>query len=80
MKHHKKNPSGSVLSGMVDYRKILDPERPIKKQGIQEKIIIYNGGAIVTGNPVWHFINLIKQVTPNFVQFSKLSPVACKGL
>jgi len=62
------------------YREILDIESLIKQYGIQEKVIFYGVEDIVTRNPIWHFFNLIKQVTPNFVQFSKLPPSRLQGI
>lgn len=62
------------------YREILDIEGLIKQHGIQEKVIFYGVEDIVTRNPIWHFFSLIKQVTPNFVQFSKLPPSRLQGI
>ena len=62
------------------YREILDIETLIKEHGIQEKVIFYGVEDIVTRNPIWHFFSLIKQVTPNFVQFSKLPPSRLQGI
>lgn len=62
------------------YREILDIESLIKQHGIQEKVIFYGVEDIVTRNPIWHFFSLIKQVTPNFVQFSKLPPSRLQGI
>lgn len=62
------------------YREILDIESLIKQHGIQEKVIFYGVEDIITRNPVWHLFSLIKQVTPNFVQFSKLPPSRLQGI
>jgi KUP system potassium uptake protein len=62
------------------YREILDIESLIKEHGIQEKVIFYGVEDIATRNPIWHFFSLIKQVTPNFVQFSKLPPSRLQGI
>jgi KUP system potassium uptake protein len=62
------------------YREILDIESLIKEHGIQEKVIFYGVEDITTRNPIWHFFSLIKQVTPNFVQFSKLPPSRLQGI
>jgi KUP system potassium uptake protein len=62
------------------YREILDIEGLIKKQGIQEKVIFYGVEDIATRNPIWHLFSLIKQITPNFVQFNKLPPSRLQGI
>jgi KUP system potassium uptake protein len=62
------------------YREILDIEGLIKQHGIQEKVIFYGAEDIVTRNPIWQLFSLIKQVTPNFVQFSKLPPSRLQGI
>lgn len=62
------------------YREILDIESLIKQHGIQEKVIFYGVEDIITRNPIWHLFSLIKQVTPNFVQFSKLPPSRLQGI
>jgi KUP system potassium uptake protein len=62
------------------YREVLDIESLIKEHGIQEKVIFYGVEDIVTRNPVWQLFSLIKQVTPNFVQFSKLPPSRLQGI
>lgn len=62
------------------YREILDIEGLIKEQGIQEKVIFYGVEDIVTRNPIWRIFSLIKRITPNFVQFSKLPPSRLQGI
>lgn len=62
------------------YREILDIESLIKQHGIQEKVIFYGVEDIVTRNPIWHLFSLIKQVTPNFMQFNKLPPSRLQGI
>ncbi|MCX5821617.1 MAG: KUP/HAK/KT family potassium transporter [Deltaproteobacteria bacterium] len=62
------------------YREILDIEGLFKQYGIQEKVIFYGVEDIVTRNPVWQMFSLIKRVTPNFVQFSKLPPSRLQGI
>ena len=69
--------SFEVLAG---YREILDIEDLIKQQGIQEKVIFYGVEDIVTRNPIWRVFSLIKRITPNFVQFSKLPPSRLQGI
>jgi KUP system potassium uptake protein len=69
--------SFEVLAG---YREILDIEDLIKQHGIQEKVIFYGVEDIVTRNPIWRIFSLIKRITPNFVQFSKLPPSRLQGI
>ncbi|MEN6465679.1 MAG: KUP/HAK/KT family potassium transporter, partial [Syntrophaceae bacterium] len=69
-----------ALEVEAGYREILDLEGLIKEQGIQEKVIFYGMEDIVTRNPVWRIFSLIKRITPNFVQFSKLPPSRLQGI
>ncbi len=69
--------SFEVLAG---YREVLDIEGLIKQHGIAEKVIFYGVEDIVTKNPVWRIFSLIKRLTPNFVQFSKLPPSRLQGI
>ena len=69
-----------ALEVEAGYREILDLEGLIKEQGIQEKVIFYGAEDIVTRNPVWRIFSLIKRITPNFVQFSKLPPSRLQGI
>jgi KUP system potassium uptake protein len=62
------------------YREILDIEGLFKQYGIQEKVIFYGVEDIATRNPIWQLFSLIKRVTPNFVQFSKLPPRRLQGI
>ncbi|MDP2268831.1 MAG: KUP/HAK/KT family potassium transporter, partial [Deltaproteobacteria bacterium] len=62
------------------YREILDIESLTKQHDIQEKVIFYGIEDIVTRNPIWNLFSLIKQVTPNFMQFNKLPPSRLQGI
>lgn len=73
-------PGLEALDIHAGYREILDIEGLIKQQGIKEKVIFYGVEDIVTRNPVWHLFSLIKQVTPNFMQFNKLPPSRLQGI
>ena len=73
-------PGLEALEVEAGYREILDLEGLIKEQGIQEKVIFYGMEDIVTRNPVWRIFSLIKRITPNFVQFSKLPPSRLQGI
>ena len=73
-------PGLEALEMEAGYREILDIEGLIKEQGIQEKVIFYGVEDIVTRNPIWSIFSLIKRITPNFVQFSKLPPSRLQGI
>lgn len=79
---HKQDlgPGLEALEIEAGYREILDIEALIKEQGIQEKVIFYGVEDIVTRNPVWSVFSLIKRISPNFVQFSKLPPSRLQGI
>lgn len=69
-----------VLDIKAGYREVLDVEGLFKQYGIQEKVIFYGVEDIVTNNPIWKLFSLIKRITPNFVQFSKLPPSRLQGV
>ncbi|HPC85082.1 MAG TPA: KUP/HAK/KT family potassium transporter [Smithellaceae bacterium] len=80
---HRKQDLGPGLEALeveAGYREILDIEALIKEQGIQEKVIFYGVEDIVTRNPLWGVFSLIKRISPNFVQFSKLPPSRLQGI
>jgi KUP system potassium uptake protein len=54
------------------YMAIVNIERLLKENGIQEKIIFYGTEEITTHNPAWKIFSLIKKLSPNFVQFHRL--------
>ena len=80
--HHKPDlgPGLEALEIEAGYREVLDIEALIKEQGIQEKVIFYGVEDIVTRNPIWGVFSLIKRISPNFVQFSKLPPSRLQGI
>ncbi|MEE9913457.1 MAG: KUP/HAK/KT family potassium transporter [Deltaproteobacteria bacterium] len=73
-------PGLEALEVCAGYREIFDLEALIKEQGIEEKVIFYGVEDIVTRNPVWRIFSLVKRLTPNFVQFSKLPPSRLQGI
>ncbi len=73
-------PGLESLEVEAGYREVVDIEGLIKEQGIQEKVIFYGVEDIVTRNPVWRVFSLVKRITPNFVQFSKLPPSRLQGI
>ena len=74
------SPGLEAFEVQAGYREILDIEGLFKQYGIQEKVIFYGVEDIVTRNPIWQLFSLIKRVTPNFVQFSKLPPSRLQGI
>ncbi|TSK04435.1 MAG: KUP/HAK/KT family potassium transporter [Geobacter sp.] len=62
------------------YMEVLDIEKQLKEHGITEKVIFYGVEDIETRNPVWRLFDLIKKVTPNFVQFNKLPAAKLQGV
>ena len=82
MAHLKQDlgPGLEAFEVQAGYREILDIESLLKQHGIQEKVIFYGVEDIVTRNPIWQMFSLIKRVTPNFVQFSKLPPSRLQGI
>jgi KUP system potassium uptake protein len=62
------------------YMEVIDIERLLKKNGIQEKVIFYGVEDISTGNPAWRVFSVFKKLTPNFVQFNKLPASKLQGV
>ena len=62
------------------YMEVIDIEKMLKNNGIQEKVIFYGIEDISTNNPVWRIFSVIKKLTPNFVQFNKLPTSKIQGV
>jgi KUP system potassium uptake protein len=62
------------------YMEVIDIEKLLRKQGIQEKVIFYGIEDIDTNNPIWRLFSTIKRQTPNFVQFNKLPASRLQGV
>ena len=77
---HDLGPGLEAFEIHAGYREILDIEGLLKRYGIHEKVIFYGVEDIATRNPVWKVFSLIKRLTPNFVQFSKLPPSRLQGI
>ncbi|MEQ8181362.1 MAG: KUP/HAK/KT family potassium transporter, partial [Smithellaceae bacterium] len=73
-------PGLESLDIQAGYREVLNIEGLIKEHGIQEKVIFYGVEDIITRNPIWRIFDLIRRITPNFVQFSKLPPSRLQGI
>ena len=70
----------TTIRGEANAERFAAIEALIKEQGIQEKVIFYGVEDIVTRNPIWGVFSLIKRISPNFVQFSKLPPSRLQGI
>ncbi|MBI1919909.1 MAG: KUP/HAK/KT family potassium transporter [Geobacter sp.] len=62
------------------YMELIDIEKLLKKNGIEEKVIFYGIEDIATPNPIWRIFSAIKKLTPNFVQFNKLPASKLQGV
>ncbi len=62
------------------YMEVIEIEKLLKKNDIQEKVIFYGIEDIDTTNPVWKAFSVIKKLTPNFVQFNKLPASKLQGV
>jgi KUP system potassium uptake protein len=62
------------------YMEVVDIEKHLKKNGIEEKVIFYGIEDIETVNPVWRVFATLKKQTPNFVQFNKLPASKLQGV
>lgn len=62
------------------YMEVLDLEKLLKKNGIQEKVIFYGIEDISSRNPAWKIFSTIKKQTPNFVQFHNLPASKLQGV
>jgi KUP system potassium uptake protein len=74
---------GSGLDAFViraGYMKMLDIEKLLKRNGIEEKVIFYGIEDIGTTNPIWRIFSTIKKQTPTFVQFHKLPASKLQGV
>jgi KUP system potassium uptake protein len=64
----------------MGYMEVIDVEKILKENGIDEKTIFYGLEDIVSDNVIWRIYSLIKKVTPAFVQFYKLPPHKLHGI
>lgn len=62
------------------YMEVIDLEKLLKKNGIQEKVIFYGIEDISSPNPAWKIFSAIKKQTPNFVQFYNLPASKLQGV
>lgn len=62
------------------YMEVVDIEKLLKANGVEEKVIFYGVEDIKTANPFWKFFATIKKQTPNFVQFHNLPAGKLQGV
>ncbi|WP_298273109.1 KUP/HAK/KT family potassium transporter [Geobacter sp.] len=62
------------------YMEMVDIEKLLKKNGIEEKVIFYGIEDIATNNPLWRVFSAIKRQSANFVQFNKLPASKLQGV
>ncbi len=62
----------SIFEIYMGYLEVIDVEKILKDNGIDEKTIFYGLEDIVTENIFWKVYSVIKKLTPAFVQFYKL--------
>jgi KUP system potassium uptake protein len=83
MKTHLMSGLGTGLDAFevkAGYMEVMDIEKILKKNGIEEKVIFYGIEDIDTTNPVWKVFSTIKKLTPTFVQFNKLPASKLQGV
>lgn len=77
---------GEIAGGLrifeiyMGYLEVIDVEKILKDNGIDEKTIFYGLEDIVTENIIWKVYSIIKKLTPAFVQFYKLPPHKLHGV
>ncbi len=69
-----------VFEIYIGYMEVVDVEKILKENGIDEKTIFYGLEDIVSDNIFWRIYSIIKKVTPAFVQFYKLPPHKLHGI
>jgi KUP system potassium uptake protein len=62
------------------YMEVVEIEKLLKANGIEEKVIFYGVEDIKTANPFWKFFATMKRQTPNFVQFHNLPAGKLQGV
>ncbi|ACH37561.1 Kup system potassium transporter [Citrifermentans bemidjiense Bem] len=62
------------------YMEVVEIEKLLKANGIDEKVIFYGVEDIKTANPFWKFFATMKKQTPNFVQFHNLPAGKLQGV
>ena len=69
-----------VFEIYMGYMEVVDVEKILYENGIDEKTIFYGLEDIVSDNVIWRIYSMIKKLTPAFVQFYKLPPHKLHGI
>lgn len=69
-----------VFEIYMGYMEVIDVEKILKENGINEKTIFYGLEDIASENVIWRIYSAIKRLTPAFVQFYKLPPHKIHGV
>jgi KUP system potassium uptake protein len=69
-----------VFEIYMGYMEVVDVEKILKENEIEEKTIFYGLEDIVSDNVIWRIYSMIKKLTPAFVQFYKLPPHKLHGI
>jgi len=77
---HEIGPGLDGFEVRAGYMELVDLEKLLKKNGIQEKVIFYGIEDISSRNPFWKIFSTIKKQTPNFVQFYNLPTSKLQGV
>ncbi len=64
----------------LGYMEVIDLEKQLKKNNIQEKVIFYGIEDITTLNIFWKLFSVVKKLSPNFVQFHQLPAAKLQGV
>lgn len=64
----------------MGYLEIVDMDKILLHANIYPKVIFYGLEEIMTKKFIWNIYALIKKITPNFVQFYRLSPYKLHGV
>jgi KUP system potassium uptake protein len=73
-------PGLTVFEIQTGYMEMVDVDRILRENGIEEKAIFYGIEDIVTDSVIWHAFAFLKQNTPRFVQFYKLPAFKLHGI
>lgn len=73
-------PNLRVFEVKAGYLEIVNLEKILNNASIHPKVIFYGVEDIITKNLIWKIFNVIKKLTPSFVQFYKLPAYKLHGV
>lgn len=73
-------PNLRVFEVKAGYLEIVNLEKILNNASIHPKVIFYGVEDIITKNIMWKIFNVIKKLTPSFVQFYKLPTYKLHGV